>query len=83
MLFVPILHYIGDWPLMEAIIASLAMVWMVALGSSLAHSGEGHANKKVANAGRLTAVPAAMVGNRICFSSCHQSDGCSNPHLCH
>jgi uncharacterized membrane protein YfcA len=66
-LFVPILHYIGDWPLMEAIIASLAMVWMVALGSSLAHSGEGHANKKVANAGRLTAVPAAIVGTILAW----------------
>jgi uncharacterized membrane protein YfcA len=66
-LFVPILHYIGGWPLVEAIIASLAMVWMVALGSSFAHSGEGHANKEVANAGRLTAIPAAIIGTFLAW----------------
>ena len=66
-LFVPILHYIGGWPLVEAIIASLAMVWMVAMGSSFAHSGEGHANKEIANAGRMTAVPAAIAGTILAW----------------
>jgi uncharacterized membrane protein YfcA len=53
--------------LIEAIIASLTMVWMVALGSSFAHSGEGHANKEVANAGRLTAIPAAIIGSFLAW----------------
>ncbi|MBT6972620.1 MAG: sulfite exporter TauE/SafE family protein [Euryarchaeota archaeon] len=43
------------------------MVWMVALGSSFAHSGEGHANKEVANAGRLTAIPAAIIGSFLAW----------------
>ena len=67
MLFVPILHYIGGWPLVEAIIASLTIVWMVALGSSFAHSGEGYANKEVANAGRLAAIPAAIAGTVLAW----------------
>ena len=53
--------------MIEAIIASLTMVWMVALGSSFAHSGEGHANKEVANAGRLTAIPAAIIGSFLAW----------------
>ncbi|HJN55437.1 MAG TPA: hypothetical protein QF646_03505, partial [Candidatus Poseidoniales archaeon] len=32
-LYVPILHYIAEWPLIESLLASLALVWMVALGS--------------------------------------------------
>jgi uncharacterized membrane protein YfcA len=59
---VPIIHYIAGWPMVEALLVSLTMVWMVSLGSSLAHSGEGHANKIAAKAGRITAVPGAVIG---------------------
>ena len=66
-LYVPILHYMGGWPLIESLLASLALVWMVALGSSLAHSGEGHADRSIAKTGRITAVPAAVVGTIIAW----------------
>jgi uncharacterized membrane protein YfcA len=66
-LFVPILHYIDGWPLIEAIIGSLSMVWMVALGSSFAHSKGGYSDSKVVRAGRITAVPMAFVGTLLAW----------------
>jgi len=66
-LFVPILHYIAEWPLIEAIIGSLSMVWMVALGSSFAHSKGGYSDSKVVKAGRLTAVPMAFIGTLLAW----------------
>ena len=41
-LYVPIMHYMLDWEIKEAIVASLTLVLMVSLGSSLAHSKSGH-----------------------------------------
>jgi len=64
-LYMPIMHYLCGWSLPEAILGSLTMVWMVALGSSIAHVKDGHADKEVANAGRTTAVPSAVVGTII------------------
>ena len=64
-LYMPIFHYLVGWSLPEAILGSLTMVWMVALGSSLAHARDGHADKEVANAGRITAVPSAVIGTII------------------
>ena len=61
-LYVPILYYMLEWKMQEAVVASLSLVFMVALGSSLAHSGSGYADNKVANTGRLTAIPAAIIG---------------------
>ena len=43
------------------------MVWMVALGSSISHTKSGHADKEVAKNGRITAVPAAVVGTGIAW----------------
>ena len=61
-LYVPIMHYMLDWEIKESLVASLTLVLMVALGSSMAHSKTGHADKKVAKIGRISAVPSAVVG---------------------
>ncbi len=61
-LYVPILYYLLEWEMQEAVVGSLGLVFMVALGSSFAHSGSGYADHKVANIGRITAIPAAIIG---------------------
>ena len=61
-LYVPIMHYMLDWEIKEAIVASLTLVLMVSLGSSLAHSKSGHADNRVAKWGRIAAVPSATIG---------------------
>jgi len=64
-LYLPILHYLAEWSLIDSFLGSLAMVLSVEIGSSFAHSREGHADNKIANIGRITAVPAAIVGTII------------------
>ncbi len=66
-LYLPILLYIAEWPVTHAILGSLGMVWMVALGSSMAHTKDGHSDIRIANAGRMTAVPSAVVGTLIAW----------------
>ena len=61
-LYVPIMHYMLDWEMKEAIVVSLTLVLMVSLGSSLAHSKSGFANKEVAKLGRISAIPSAIIG---------------------
>ncbi len=61
-LYVPILHYILEWEMQAAVIGSLTLIFMVSLGSSLAHSKSGYADNKVANIGRSTAIPFAIIG---------------------
>ena len=61
-LYVPIMHYMLDWEIKEALVASLTLVLMVSLGSSLAHSKSGFANHQVAKWGRIAAVPSAIIG---------------------
>ena len=61
-LFVPILHYMLGWDILEALLGSLTLIFMVASGSSLAHSKSGHADTKVANSARTVAIPMAIVG---------------------
>ena len=61
-LYVPILYYMLEWEMQEAVIGSLTLVLMVSLGSSLAHSKAGLADKEAANAGRITAIPSAIIG---------------------
>jgi len=61
-LFVPILHYMLGWDILEAVLGSLTMIFMVASGSSLAHSKSGHADNKVANSARMVAIPMAIIG---------------------
>ena len=64
-LYVPILHYMLDWHILEAVLGSLTLIFMVAMGSSLAHSSAGYADNKVANAARVVAIPAAVVGTLL------------------
>ena len=61
-LYVPILYYMLGWEMQEAVIGSLTLVLMVSLGSSLAHSKAGLADKEASNAGRITAIPSAIIG---------------------
>ncbi|MBJ64593.1 MAG: hypothetical protein CMB55_07365 [Euryarchaeota archaeon] len=64
-LYVPIMHYMLDWEIKEALVASLTLVLMVSLGSSLAHSKSGFADHKIANWGRMAAVPSAIIGTLL------------------
>ena len=61
-LYVPIMHYLLDWDIKEALVASLTLVFMVALGSSLAHSKSGFADHQAAKIGRIAAIPSAIIG---------------------
>jgi len=61
-LYVPIMHYILEWEIEESLVASLTLVLMVALGSSMAHSKSGYADTGAAKLGRFSAVPSAVVG---------------------
>ena len=61
-LYVPIFHYILDWGFQESLIGSLTLVLMVSLGSGLAHSKTGNADHKIANSGRITAIPSVIIG---------------------
>jgi len=61
-LYVPIFHYILEWGFQESLIGSLTLVLMVTIGSGFAHSKSGHANHTIANSGRVTAIPSAIIG---------------------
>ena len=61
-LYVPIMHYMLDWEIKESLVASLTLVLMVALGSSMAHSKSGFANHQAAKIGRISAIPSAIIG---------------------
>jgi len=61
-LYVPIFHYVLEWDFQESLIGSLTLVLMVTIGSGLAHSKTGNVDHKIANTGRITAIPAAIVG---------------------
>lgn len=61
-LYVPIFYYMLDWEMKEAVIGSLTLVFMVSIGSSFAHSKAGYADNSTANLGRITAIPAAIIG---------------------
>ena len=61
-LYVPIMHYMLDWEIKESLVASLTLVLMVSLGSSMAHSKSGFANHQAAKIGRISAIPSAIIG---------------------
>lgn len=61
-LFMPIFHYLLGWAIDEAIIGSLMLVLCVATGSAASHSKEGQIERDIGRAGRITAVPGAVVG---------------------
>ena len=60
-LYVPIFHYILEWDFQESVIGSLSLVFMVTLGSGLAHSKSGNAHKEAVKLVRITAAAAAIV----------------------
>ena len=64
-LYVPILYYLLDWSLKESLLGSLSLVFMVALGSSISHLKEGYADNDIANIGRITAIPGAIIGTLL------------------
>jgi hypothetical protein len=61
-LYVPIMHYMLDWEIKESLVASLTLVLMVALGSSMAHYKSGYAHTEAAKLGRISAIPSAVIG---------------------
>jgi hypothetical protein len=61
-LYVPIFLYLLDWGMKESITGSLLLIFMVALGSSLSHKKSGYTDSTIANAGRISAIPFAIVG---------------------
>jgi len=61
-LYVPIFLYLLDWEVQEAVLGSLLLVLMVALGSSLSHNKSGHADYAVARVGQITATFFAVIG---------------------
>lgn len=61
-LYVPIFLYLLDWGVQEAVMGSLLLVFMVALGSSLSHNKSGHADSAVARVGQITATIFAVIG---------------------
>ncbi len=64
-LFVPILHFLLKWPIEQAMIGSLSLVWMVSLGSMIAHHSVGEDDPEAAKTGILMYVPAAIIGSLI------------------
>ena len=61
-LYVPIIHYMLNWEMRDSLVASLTLVLMVSIGSSLAHSKSGYADKGAAKLGRVSAAPSAIIG---------------------
>lgn len=61
-LYVPIMHYMLNWEMRESLVASLTLVLMVSIGSSLAHSKSGFADRDAAKLGRVSAAPSAVIG---------------------
>ena len=51
-----------NWEMRESLVASLTLVLMVSIGSSLAHSKSGFADKDAAKLGRFSAAPSAVIG---------------------
>lgn len=61
-LYVPIFLYLLDWEIHLALLGSLILVWMVSLGSRLAHQQGGHADKEWGAEGIMTALPGTIIG---------------------
>ena len=61
-LYVPLLHYVAGWSLTASIATSLVLVWSVSLGSRLAHSRAGHADKVTSRQMLRGALPGAGLG---------------------
>lgn len=63
MLFVPLFHYAGGWPIDGVLIAtSLMLTTVVSYGSGLAHRAKGHVHDPSIRSGLVGAVPGAVLG---------------------
>ncbi len=64
-LYVPIFIYLLDWEIHLALVASLLLVWMVSLGSRLAHQEGGYADEYCGKRGIATALPGTIAGTLL------------------
>ena len=64
-LFVPILHYLLGFSMENSMIGSLCLVWMVSLGSMIAHHSAGQDDVESAKLGIMMYVPSAIIGSII------------------
>jgi len=64
-LFVPILHYLLGFSMENSMIGSLCLVWMVSLGSMIAHHSAGKDDVEAAKLGIMMYVPSAIIGSII------------------
>lgn len=61
-LYVPIFLYLLQWEIHLALVSSLILVWMVSLGSKVAHSKGGYTIKEVGKKGTVAALLGAIFG---------------------
>lgn len=64
-LYVPIFIYLLDWEIHLALVTSLLLVWMVSLGSRLAHQEGGYADEYCGKKGIATALPGTIAGTLL------------------
>ena len=64
-LYVPIFIYLLDWEIHLALVTSLLLVWMVSLGSRLAHQEGGYADEYCGKKGIATALPGTLAGTLL------------------
>lgn len=63
MLFVPLLHYVADWPIDGTLLAvSLTLTWTVSIGSGLRHRREGFHNDVAIKSALYGALIGALIG---------------------
>jgi len=61
-LYVPIFLFILEWDIHLSLVTSLILVWMVSLGSRVAHSKSGYAIASVGERGKNAALMGAVFG---------------------
>ncbi len=63
MLFVPLLHYVADWPIDGTLLAvSLTLTWAVSIGSGLRHRQEGFYDDEATKSALYGALMGALIG---------------------
>lgn len=63
MLFVPLLHYVAEWPIDGTLLAvSLTLTWAVSIGSGLRHRREGFHNDAAIKSALYGALIGALIG---------------------
>jgi uncharacterized membrane protein YfcA len=63
MLFVPLLHYVAEWPIDGTLLAvSLTLTWAVSIGSGLRHRREGFHDDEATKSALYGALMGAIIG---------------------